>query len=86
MPDGSIYEGKINSTTLLQHGFGSQIYTDGSKYVGSWKEGRVEGKGKFTYASGNTYEGQVKNGMANGYGVFNHKSGQVFTGMWVNDL
>ena len=31
------------------HGEGVQVFEDGSRYEGSWVDGKAEGEGKFTY-------------------------------------
>jgi hypothetical protein len=43
------------------HGQGTQIYADGSKYVGEFKNGLSEGEGQLILASGEKYIGKFKN-------------------------
>lgn len=40
---------------LLQHGEGTQVWKDKSKYVGAWKDGKIHGRGTFNYANGDVY-------------------------------
>ena len=47
------YEGETKHD--LKHGYGVQVWSNGSKYEGRWFEGKAHGKGKFTYSNGETY-------------------------------
>ena len=38
------------------------IYPNGSKYIGGWKNGKMDGQGIFTFPSGNKYVGKYKDG------------------------
>ena len=37
-------------------------WSDGSKYVGGFKEGLPNGQGKMTYSDGSKHEGEYKHG------------------------
>lgn len=41
----------------LREGYGIQIWPDGARYEGSWKDDKAEGKGKFLHADGDIFEG-----------------------------
>jgi len=41
----------------MRDGTGVQIWPDGAKFEGEWKENRAHGYGKFTHADGDLYEG-----------------------------
>lgn len=43
------------------NGVGTQIYTDGSKYIGEFKNGVSDGEGEFISANGEKYVGLFKN-------------------------
>lgn len=43
----NIYEGNFKKG--LPNGVGTMVYTDGSIYIGSWKNGVKQGKGKYSY-------------------------------------
>jgi hypothetical protein len=43
-------------------------------YKGEWKDGEMNGKGKYTYSSGNMYEGVWKDGKRHGKFIFRAKS------------
>ena len=38
------------------------IYPNGSKYIGEWKNGKMDGQGTFNFPSGNKYVGKYKDG------------------------
>ena len=86
MPDDSTYEGTVDKTTKLKRGFGTQVWQDGAKYVGEWKDGKAEGNGTFFHSNGDVFEGEFKQDKANGYGTYKHKSGQTYEGGWIDDL
>ena len=48
---------------------GVQIWTNGSRYEGFWKEGVAHGKGQLIHLDGDLYMGEWKNDMANGHGI-----------------
>jgi hypothetical protein len=43
------------------HGQGTQIYVDGSKYIGQFKNGLSEGQGQLIFPNGEKYVGNFKN-------------------------
>jgi hypothetical protein len=47
----------------MLNGEGSYTYSDGSKYVGTYKDDKREGWGTFTWAGGKHYEGEWHEGM-----------------------
>lgn len=75
-----------NKKTNLRHGLGVQLWADGSKYEGMWKDGKCHGKGRMTHANGDIYEGEWANDKANGNGLFMDASGASYKGEWMNDL
>ena len=40
-----------------RHGYGVQIWPDGAKYEGNWRDGLQHGKGKFYHVDGDVYDG-----------------------------
>lgn len=59
---------KLASTRQLRcvrgncvHGLGTQVYADGSKYIGQFKDGLSEGQGQLILSTGEKYIGQFKN-------------------------
>lgn len=66
LPDGSVYTGeakrdmKDGSEIMVQHGTGTQTWTDGKKYEGDFRDGKLEGRGTLTHANGDYYIGEYK--------------------------
>jgi hypothetical protein len=48
---------------------GTYVWTDGRKYEGMWKNGKMEGKGKFCFTDKRVYDGDFVNDLREGYGV-----------------
>ncbi len=53
----AMYYGEWSTTTNQRHGRGIQIWIDGSRYEGYWKNDRANVKGKLIHADGDIYEG-----------------------------
>ena len=62
---GDVKNGKPNGLGILLVG-GKFVLR---KYVGEWKDGKENGKGKETFPDGGGYEGGWKNGLYNGHGT-----------------
>jgi hypothetical protein len=54
---------------------GVQVWPDGARYEGEWRENRAHGQGKFTHVDGDVYDGYWANDKANGAGVYKHVNG-----------
>jgi len=63
---------------------GTFIWANGSKYIGSWKNGAKNGQGTTTYFNGDTYVGEWKNGVHSGQGTYNWLNGGKYAGEWKN--
>ena len=50
----------------MKDGYGQQVWPDGSKYEGEWREDYATGYGKLQHADGDIYEGQWFNDKAHG--------------------
>jgi hypothetical protein len=90
---GDWYEGEFLNG---YYGFGKYYFSDEDvKYVGYWKNGKQEGKGKIIYGQNSEYpnryfDGEWKNGMKHGYGIkFWGEAGKYtnnrYEGDWKND-
>jgi len=78
---------KINISTGNLKG---EIVYYGKKYVGEYKDGIPNGKGKLYYSTDDnwnrlTYEGNFVNGIRQGKGTLTWKDGGKYDGEWVND-
>ena len=63
---------------------GTEIYDDGSKYVGEYRNGMRNGQGNYTWPNGNTYMGEFKDGTLNGMGINTYKNGSKYVGEYKN--
>lgn len=95
-PDGSFestssQEKYIANTVRLQtgclrgncvQGAGTYAYPDGSRYEGSFRNGKPDGHGVFYYPNGDRYEGQLLRGLRHGQGLLYHENGTVTRGPW----
>ncbi len=63
-------------------GYGTFIYPSGAKYIGEFKEGRVEGKGILYFSNGNEYIGNWKNNYRQGKGRFLFIEGHQYLGQF----
>lgn len=59
------YYGEVEFSERI--GFGTCEYTDGSRYVGQWKQNKHSGVGKLYSPIGELYEGDFKNNKPDGY-------------------
>ena len=75
LQDGSVYSGQVVAGSQIRHGFGTQEFADGAKYVGEWANNKVEGKGTFYHSNGDTFEGSFIQDKANGNGIYRHSNG-----------
>ena len=45
-----------------------EVWPDGARYEGKYKDGKKEGKGKLTFADGSYYEGEFMQNEISGMG------------------
>lgn len=74
-----------------RHGMGTQIFSrpDGSvlsKYEGTWRNGKMDGKGRMIYPDSSEYYGELKEAKKHGFGTFTWPDGCKYEGSWVSDL
>lgn len=41
----------------MRHGYGIQVWEDGSRFKGHWKYNQMNGQGIITYSDGDIYDG-----------------------------
>ncbi len=70
------------NTTYCESGQGFFTYSDGSKYVGYFKNGKPEGRGTCYYANGDKYVGEWKNHAPHGEGILTMKNNKVIAAIW----
>jgi hypothetical protein len=49
-----------SATDFIRHGFGIQVWPDGGKYQGQWRDGVACGRGIFIHVDGDVYNGNLK--------------------------
>ena len=59
---------------------GTMINADGSKYTGSFINGKSHGQGVLEYRNGDKYEGSFSEGLPHGYGNYSWSNGDVYEG------
>lgn len=64
---------------------GTYKWPNGRKYVGEYKDGKMDGKGTFTFSNGDKYVGEWKDNKLNGQGTYTHADGTVEKGIWENN-
>jgi hypothetical protein len=84
LDDGSIYEGKWDLKGR-HHGEGCLITKDGTKVVGSFKSGVLQGLARMIQPTGTVFEGEFKNGKLNGQGKIIGNHGGRFEGKIENN-
>lgn len=65
-----------------KNGDGVFAYPDGSKYEGSFQDGKFEGEGVFYFANGDVYTGQFKENYPDGTGIRKLKDNTEEAGEW----
>ena len=67
------------------NGQGTQLWPNGSKYVGEWKKGKVHGQGTWTHPNGDKYVGEWKKHKYFGKGTYIYSNGDKYVGEWKKD-
>ncbi|CAG9318572.1 unnamed protein product [Blepharisma stoltei] len=84
LENGAIYIGEWNKNNQ-RHGFGLQLFTDGSQYEGYWIKDKANIKGRLVHDDGDVYDGEWKDDKACGYGIYVYIDGARYEGDWKND-
>ncbi|MFC1844508.1 hypothetical protein ACFLZ5_06915, partial [Thermodesulfobacteriota bacterium] len=72
----------LNGKGVMEyHGQGKITFPTG-EYVGEFKNGMRNGKGKLVLADGEVYEGNWKNDRKHGAGVLKTATGKKYEGNW----
>ena len=70
LENGAKYEGEWLKDTEIRDGRGVQIWSDGSRYEGYWRNNRANGRGRLIHADGDIYEGEWLDDKAHGFGKY----------------
>ncbi len=67
--------------------FGTHTYASGSKYVGEFKDNKINGQGTLNYGvnskwAGDTYVGEWRDSKRNGQGTYTYANGDTYIGEW----
>jgi hypothetical protein len=66
-----------------RNGFSIVCFSDGDRYEGNWKDGKMSGQGTFCWAnSGDKYVGNWQDGKMNGQGIMYYADGSKYEGGW----
>lgn len=84
LDNGAIYHGQWTKEGLRE-GKGIQLWKDGSKYEGYWKNDQANGYGRLIHADGDCYFGEWLNDKAHGRGTYEHMDGANYIGDWKED-
>ena len=63
---------------------GECVLPDGSRYTGSWKNGKYHGEGTYAWPTGKVYHGKFRRGDKHGKGTFSWPNGKVYKGEYKN--
>ena len=77
-----IYYGEWDKEKNIRHGRGIQIWANGEKYKGYWKNDHSNGKGTLYHINGDTYEGNWEMDLPEGKGIYIKKNGEKYIGGW----
>ena len=83
--ENGFYEGCVNYEGN-PNGEGKWTYSNGSIYIGMFKDWKFHGSGELTYANGNKYVGSFKNDMFSGQGKYTFTNGNRYVGSFENNM
>lgn len=66
----------------IKTGKGIMIWKDGNKYIGQFKDDKLNGQGSFFFFDGGKYEGLWKDSQRNGQGSYHYPDGSKYEGQW----
>ena len=68
----------------MVHGKGLLDYPDGTRYIGTYKDGVLTGKVELRYPNDNVYIGLLKDGKPDGQGTLKFPNGYNYVGEFKN--
>ena len=83
LENGAKYEGEWLNGTDTRDGRGIQIWLDGSRYEGYWKDDLQHGMGKEIWTDNSMYEGLYQDGKKHGKGFYVWADGSTYDGTWI---
>tara|TARA_B100000767_G_scaffold181766_1_gene169702 strand:- start:220 stop:1755 length:1536 start_codon:yes stop_codon:yes gene_type:complete len=82
--DGQNFYGELDKNSVA-NGYGILTLSDGTRYVGGFKNFQYHGFGTLTLPSGSIYIGEFKNGMEEGKAKFYSAQGFIYDGPFKNN-
>ena len=61
------------------------VFSDGSKYEGTFQNDSMFGRGKYYFNDGSMYEGEFTTDAKDGTGIMFYSNGEAFRGQWRKD-
>ena len=81
--EGSPYKGDdLSKTKHWDNCEGTHTLSNGTKYVGEFKDGKYNGQGTIIFAKGDKYVGEWKDDKFYGQGTFIWADGTKYVGEW----
>ena len=68
-----------------KEGYGEYIWSNGAKYMGNWKDNKLNGKGIYIYSDDKKYEGEFVDNEKDGRGKFIWSDGREYIGEFKKD-
>ena len=81
-----ICDDDYSSSNNIRDGFGIQKWSDGSKFVGYFKDSKSNGIGLFCDNENNSLFGNYTNDQLEGFGLYTNNNGTSYTGNWSSDV
>ena len=81
---GNIYEGDFANGKF--EGYGHYKMSNGSNYIGQFKNGYFEGKGQLTDKNRNVFNGNFVKGQKDGFGLIVKSNGETIEGKYKNGI
>ena len=73
-----------DQSVFWQNCFGTYTFADGDKYVGEYKDDKLNGQGTYTFGDGpnkgDKYVGEYKDDKRNGQGTYTYANGNKYVG------
>ena len=63
---------------------GFEVLSNGDKYIGGYKDGKLHGQDTYKFTNGATYVGGFRANMRTGQGTFSFADGRVLRGRFEN--
>jgi len=64
----------------------TQVFFDGTRYLGQFKDGAAHGRGTITFSDGSIYTGQFENGEISGQGTMVFPDGSEYVGQFKDGM